>query len=76
MVLKSLQNLPHVISVAVGSYCLFLTTNPRNSVCFVLFCLGVFGGGGGGGEFLFRFVLIKAVFKFTYYKSVSLIVND
>lgn len=74
MVLKSLQNLPHVISVAVGSYCLFLTTNPRNSVFFVLFCLGVFGG--GGGYFLFRFVLIKAVFKFTCYKSVSLIVND
>lgn len=69
MVLKSLQNLPHEISVALGSYCLFLTTNPRNSVFFVLFCLG-------GGLFLFRFVLIKAVFKFTYYKSVSLIVND
>lgn len=42
-----------------------------------LFCFvwGFFGG-GGGGVFLFRFVLIKAVFKFTYYKSVSLIVND
>uniref|UniRef100_A0A3Q3CNE3 Cadherin domain-containing protein n=1 Tax=Haplochromis burtoni TaxID=8153 RepID=A0A3Q3CNE3_HAPBU len=48
-----LQNLPHVISVAVGSYCLFLTTNPPNSVFFVLFCLGVFGGGGGGGYFCF-----------------------
>lgn len=75
--IESLQNLPHEISVAVGSYCLFLTTNPRNSVFFVLLCLGFFGGGGrGGGVFLFRFVLIKAVFKFTYYKSVSLIVND
>lgn len=75
--IESLQNLPHEISVAVGSYCLFLTTNPRNSVFFVLFCFvwGFFGG-GGGGVFLFRFVLIKAVFKFTYYKSVSLIVND
>lgn len=76
MVLKSLQNLPHEISVAVGSYCLFLTTNPRNSVFFVLFCLGFFLVAEGGGVFLFRFVLIKAVFKFTYYKSVSLIVND
>lgn len=73
--IESLQNLPHEISVAVGSYCLFLTTNPRNSVFFVLFCLGFFWW-RGGGVFLFRFVLIKAVFKFTYYKSVSLIVND
>lgn len=53
MVLKSLQNLPHEISVAVGSYCLFLTTNPRNSVFFVLFCLGFFlVAEGGGGIFV------------------------
>lgn len=51
--IESLQNLPHEISVAVGSYCLFLTTNPRNSVFFVLICLGVFGGGGRGGGGIF-----------------------
>lgn len=43
-----------------------------------LFCFvwGFLVAEEGGGVFLFRFVLIKAVFKFTYYKSVSLIVND